>query len=418
MVCNDVMKHALKKHRTWYAALTVPADVRDIIGKVRFFQSTKTESAALAANRVALLVARWQAEIAKARGTLPNQRDDFWLTLRKQYEGTSDEATMMAIEDVAEAAAKKAGDPSLYMIATAQAPAPTALNPLVAEWKAALKLAPKTADQQHRDVLRMAEHFQYVEKLKPQAVKAWTDGLIVQKMTADSLERIMSGCRSLWRYMQDLHTVPMDAPDPFVGAFRLAKKKADRNKVAREAFTAKDLAKVYAKAAKGDPALAQVIALGAYTGCRIEELFELKVEHCASGTFNIIDAKTDAGIRKVPIHPKLSKMVSTMKKASTDGFLIPSTAAGQYGVRSDPASKRFGRLKTAMGFGPEHVYHSIRKTVATLLEQAAVPEGIAADILGHEKKTMSYGLYSAGSSHSQKLEALAKVGYPGALATP
>jgi hypothetical protein len=32
------------------------------------------------------------------------------------------------------------------------------------------------------------------------------------------------------------------------------------------------------------------------------------------------------------------------------------------------------------------------------LEQAGVNEGIAADILGHEKQTMTYGLYSAGTN--------------------
>ena len=39
------------------------------------------------------------------------------------------------------------------------------------------------------------------------------------------------------------------------------------------------------------------------------------------------------------------------------------------------------------------MFHSLRRTVATLLEDAGVPEGIAADILVHEKKTLSYGLY-------------------------
>jgi hypothetical protein len=33
------------------------------------------------------------------------------------------------------------------------------------------------------------------------------------------------------------------------------------------------------------------------------------------------------------------------------------------------------------------VFHSIRKTVATLLEDAQCPEGIAADIIGHDKPT-------------------------------
>ena len=36
-----------------------------------------------------------------------------------------------------------------------------------------------------------------------------------------------------------------------------------------------------------------------------------------------------------------------------------------------------------MGFGPEHVFYSLRKTVATRLEDAQCPEGIAADIIGH-----------------------------------
>jgi hypothetical protein len=43
---------------------------------------------------------------------------------------------------------------------------------------------------------------------------------------------------------------------------------------------------------------------------------------------------------------------------------------------------------------------------------APVPEGIAADILGHEKKTLSYGLYSSGSSMQRKREAVEKLAYP------
>jgi hypothetical protein len=41
-----------------------------------------------------------------------------------------------------------------------------------------------------------------------------------------------------------------------------------------------------------------------------------------------------------------------------------------------------------------------------------VPEGVAADILGHEKKTLSYGLYSICSSMHRKIEAIEKLAYP------
>ena len=43
---------------------------------------------------------------------------------------------------------------------------------------------------------------------------------------------------------------------------------------------------------------------------------------------------------------------------------------------------------------------------ATVFEQAGVPEGITADIVGHEKQTMTYGLYSGGTSVEQRKEAI------------
>ena len=85
-----------------------------------------------------------------------------------------------------------------------------------------------------------------------------------------------------------------------------------------------------------------------------------------------------------------------MKAAATrpdDPYLIGGQKADKYNDRSGAIGSRFSRLKTAAGYGEELVFHSLRKTVATLVENAGVPEGIAADILGHEKKTLSYGLY-------------------------
>ena len=42
---------------------------------------------------------------------------------------------------------------------------------------------------------------------------------------------------------------------------------------------------------------------------------------------------------------------------------------------------------------------------------AGVPENIAADIVGHNKRTMTYGLYSGGTSTQQKYDAINKVQY-------
>ena len=56
--------------------------------------------------------------------------------------------------------------------------------------------------------------------------------------------------------------------------------------------------------------------------------------------------------------------------------------------------KRFGILKTKLGFDSRYVFHSMRKTVANMFENAECPEGVAADVVGHLKPTMTYGLYS------------------------
>jgi hypothetical protein len=44
--------------------------------------------------------------------------------------------------------------------------------------------------------------------------------------------------------------------------------------------------------------------------------------------------------------------------------------------------------------------------VATALEEADISEVIAARILGHEVRSLSYGVYSSGVSNKVKLEAL------------
>ncbi|MBE7185478.1 MAG: tyrosine-type recombinase/integrase [Methylobacterium mesophilicum] len=128
---------------------------------------------------------------------------------------------------------------------------------------------------------------------------------------------------------------------------------------------------------------------------------------------SIEDDKTEAGTRQVPIHSKLAPTLKRLKDASKDGFIIAGLEANKYGDRSDPVGKRFGRLKSNMEFGETYVFHSIRKTVTTMLENASVPENVTADIVGHEKPRITYGLYSGGTSLKLKARAIEKLRYPG-----
>lgn len=74
------------------------------------------------------------------------------------------------------------------------------------------------------------------------------------------------------------------------------------------------------------------------------------------------------------------------------------------------SSRSFGDDVCAAG--PEFVFHSIRRTVANMLEMAGIPESTAADIIGHDKPSMTYGLYSGGTPLAVKAKAIARLRYP------
>lgn len=128
------------------------------------------------------------------------------------------------------------------------------------------------------------------------------------------------------------------------------------------------------------------------------------------------DSKTAAGIREVPIHPTIKSLVSRLERESKDGYLFSGLTFNKYKDRSNAIGKRFGRLKDDLGYGENHVFHSLRKTVVTILEDAGVSENLAAGIVGHEKPHITYGLYSGGASLKTKAEALTRVKYPKVLA--
>jgi integrase len=126
---------------------------------------------------------------------------------------------------------------------------------------------------------------------------------------------------------------------------------------------------------------------------------------------NITDAKTPAGNREVPVHPSITTLIKDLIDESKDGYLLTGLTFNKYAQRSNAIGKRFGYLKKKMGFDDHHVFHCFRNTVITKLENAGISEGITADIVGHEKKTITYGLYSGGTSTKNKFEAVKKIKY-------
>lgn len=447
-------RHLEKRGRRWYAVLDVPEDAQGKLGepweskgqkKKRFFQSLKTESESEAERLCPLVIAGWKSVIDAARngratrqslGSLSKKDLARALDLRSSIAapGSDTEALLFTEDKYGNEQAETAKDfftseasdraielqrtdPRMaqifYDIATGRSfPLREGFEP----WLESLRgESPKTIDMKRTDIDRFIQRFPYSTDVTKKGLRVWiTQMQTEQNLKPATINRMLSFCRGFWRYLHEtgkLEDLEGVFTDLNVGS--KAKTKAAKAEK-RQHFTAKDCVRLLDAAAteKEDRPLARLIWLGMWTGCRIEELCSLKCSSVAEESFTVEDAKTAAGNRIVPIHSRLMLLVTHLVQTSSDDYLIEGLSLNKYNDRSNAIGKRFGRLKKELGFRPQYVFHSIRKTVATELENAGVPEGVSSDILGHQKNTMTYGLYSGGNGLKVMQDAIEKLAYP------
>ncbi|MEX5685436.1 tyrosine-type recombinase/integrase [Pseudomonas silesiensis] len=277
-------------------------------------------------------------------------------------------------------------------------------------------VAVKTIDQQQSKLEKLSAFLTDTGRnLDFDAISAWLDSM---KLASKTLTQYLLAGSVFWKwalkhdaYWRDEYR---DRANPFENHDLPKVRGKDRADAQRKDFTLEDLSSLHAAAlAQGLTALADLILLGAYTGARIEELCQLQTGHVITvdgvQSFDITDSKTRAGIRVVPVHPALTDVVKRLTKDSKDEYLVVTNSRSKYGIRSDPMVKAFGRLKTGMGFGPQHVYHSIRKTVITQLVRAGVQGTLIAELVGHETGLVTFDVYSQGATALQKFDAISKL---------
>lgn len=422
-----------RRRRRWFAFHDLPADVHKALGKKRFTASLGTEDRSIAARRAAVLEAKWRGEIERARKCTTDhiERDaSFWRKLLLDTPPDERDVMRDIIADEAQERVQRAAsrlgiiderEPGFddlpvhqeaarfVKIATGQL---VKLEEHLDEYLATLQNEAKTVDMKRSSIKKFAEAFPYVQDVQRREVQKWVNKEAQDGKAIATVRRSLSELRGYWSYLQSIETASDDAL-PFAKLV-IPKPSKGSNGEDRKAFEPSEVVTLLRSAVeRKDGQLADLIRLGMWTGARIEELCALRVANVKDDHFDIEDAKTPAGWRKVPIHSKLKATIRRLIRDSKDGFVLSGLTANKYGDRSNAIGKRFGRLKVALGFGEPHVFHSIRRTVTTLLDNAGVPENVAADIVGHDKPTMTYGLYSGGSSLVTKRKALEKIGYPG-----
>lgn len=161
-------------------------------------------------------------------------------------------------------------------------------------------------------------------------------------------------------------------------------------------------------------ALPDAMRIAAFSGMRIEEIVNLKVEDCRDKVFDIRRSKTKAGIRRVPIHPDLSPIIArrTDGKEGDEPLFheLKAPPDGSKLERSMPLVKAFVTYRRMLGVDDKADgerqsridFHSFRRWFITKAEKAGIAPHVISSVVGHERKGMTLGIYSGGPSIEQK----------------
>lgn len=450
-----------KSNGSWEIRKQVPVDVRSVVGRTAFKKSLGFLSKDKAQLSAAPYLSDWNSQIDAARAGRPiasggkvalesisARRDRHESGYRgRAYDPASEPNPLDVLQqerDMYEEAvqvflARKRGEEAYLSFVEADDEAhDVALQGLLAEGSSNgyLVFLEDYVDEfmdknykhvkartytQNRTALQseFVKHFPVVSErsLSKGAVQDWLEGYVDRDEIPASrtVSRYLTVAKGFCEWMESKGYL---ADAGFISGVRLPRAISEQDNLSRKPFNDDQLASVLsALEDRKDETLLAVTKIAMFTGARIEEIFQITCSdvksHEGRWVIELEGSKSESGKnRVVPVHKELEVLLEGLVDAAgVDGYLITEGSSTKYGERSSSASKRFRTVTRGLGYGGEYVFHSIRKSFVTKAEQASVPEGVVADIVGHAKRTMSYGVYSGGTSLEQRFQAIDSISY-------
>ena len=184
-------------------------------------------------------------------------------------------------------------------------------------------------------------------------LQAFYDGLGGTKSRADKVKKLLN---NLIKYSVRKGIMPMSASN-LHKAIDLSDI-PEGNRTERKVIPREVIDKLWKMT---DQEIVKQILLYIYTGCRWSELHDLQPENCYPDHIEIIAAKTDAGVRDVPLCDKIKSILPVEPIPSYDVF-----------------NKYFHEIL------PDHRIHDTRHTFITMLTEAGIDARIIKSIVGHK----------------------------------
>jgi integrase len=437
-------KHLKLRHHTWFCRMVVPARHRAAIGQRELMVTLRTRDLRVAQRRRAAALAQMQATIDRAaRGqstVAPAGILGTALAIREQIRSGSigheeaSHALHAAVERELDSYEKMHGVddegyprnmPPHAVEAIRQSHNVvdghdvTLLSEEVATYLSAkaLHVTPGTLRAKARTIAAfqawLKTDMDAASVSRVHARNYLSEDLLKRGASPATIKKVIFTLSALWVDMELNHTVTANIWTKLSTKVRESK----RGSVAvRRPWTDAELTDLLPKFDTGD-VLIPLTVLGAFAGMREEEICSLKLKDVTMDALNVTEGKSAASVRYVPLVPMVRPMVARLVAMSTDGYLLSGLLSG--GVdnrRSHNVSKRFGRAIRAFGFTDTALcFHTLRNSFAQKMERAGVRESTAKLIIGHERGSITYGLYSKGVDTEALQQAVAGVSYGAAV---
>lgn len=145
-------------------------------------------------------------------------------------------------------------------------------------------------------------------------------------------------------------------------------------------FTEAEITKLWEMADENEHI--KIVLMLIYSGVRVSELLNLKKEnvHLKEQYFDVIESKTENGIRKVPIANKVLKFWEYWFNKNDCKYLL-STVDGKHFTYNNYKPRYWDILLNQLQM--EHTPHDTRHTCVSLLAKADVNQTIIKKIVGH-----------------------------------
>lgn len=283
------------------------------------------------------------------------------------------------------------------------------LHSLFEYWRDAVRNRPaRTVEDFARRVAQMDELTGHkpADQLSKADFVQFRDAMLAKGKATATVEKDLSFLKTIMRYAHESEKIPSN---PTAG-IKVSQRKVSQN--APRELSPDDLTKlfdspIYREQQRplggGREAAAWIPILSLYTGARLEELCQLRVEDIGRQEgvhyLRIInlddeeegiqtDVKTDESRRKVPLHADVINAgflayVEHVKKQKS-GWLFPDLTPDRYSKRGGNWGKWWSRWRKARGVtGRSKCFHAFRHTFKTSCRESEIGEDLHDAITGH-----------------------------------